>query len=110
MDYEEMMAKGRALLDKHGLHDWRFDVQNLNKPDFGIDDLGGCDHDRKLIVVDWRVGRQFRQTVLHEIAHALANETPEEAIAEGLNPYHGKRWLKIAEEIGCTYNRLSEYY
>lgn len=29
MDYLEMIAAGRKLLDKHGLHDWGFDVQNL---------------------------------------------------------------------------------
>jgi hypothetical protein len=40
MDHDEMMAKGRALLDKHGLHDWRFDVQNLRrKPGLTDEDL-----------------------------------------------------------------------
>jgi hypothetical protein len=34
MDYLEMMAAGRKLIDKHGLHDWGFDVQTLcRKPD-----------------------------------------------------------------------------
>ena len=95
-----MMAKGRALLDKHGLHDWRFDVQNLRrKPGLTDEDLwGGCIPEKKLIVVDWGVGRNFRQTVLHEIAHALAG-----------TPDHGREFLRVAKKIGCTFYRLSGY-
>jgi len=101
MEYDEMMARGRALLDKHGLHDWRFDVQNLRrKPGLTSRDLwGGCDPDRKLIVVDWDVGRRFRQTVLHEIAHALVGGSG-----------HTEEWLKKAQEIGCTFNHLLDYW
>jgi hypothetical protein len=101
MDYLEMMAAGRKLLDKHGLHDWRFDEQNLRrKPDLTSCDLwGGCIPKGKVIMVDWDVGRRFRQTVLHEIAHALTGEDD-----------HTEEWLKKAQEIGCTFNHLRDYW
>ena len=103
MTYEEMLTKGRALLDKHGLYEWRFDVQNLRNG--FIRDMypegfwGWCDQQKREIVVDWRVGRSFRQVVLHEIAHALVG-------TEG----HGEEWITMARKVGCTLNRLIDYY
>jgi len=60
---------------------------------------GWCDQQKKEIVVDWRVGRSFRQVVLHEIAHALLG-------TEG----HGDEWINTARKIGCTLDRLIDYY
>lgn len=108
MKPDEMIAAARKLLDKHGLHDWQL---TFNSNDGAVPGSMGCHLPGfKFIQVNFDIPRRhFRQTVLHEIAHALANETPEEAIEQGLKPYHGKRWLKIAEQIGCTRNHLLDY-
>lgn len=99
----EMEIKGNALLDKHGLHDWRISFENLrnalyapNEGDRGF--WGQCDFENKVIRIDWRIGRRFRQTMLHEIAHALVGK-----------PGHGIEWFRKAEEIGCTENELWRY-
>jgi hypothetical protein len=99
MTDKEMMLKGRRLLDAHGLRDWRFDVQNLhNLSLYPCECHGICKIETKVIAIDWRVGREFRQTVLHEIAHALLGR-----------PGHGERWLAIADKIGCTFAHLLPY-
>jgi len=99
----EMEIMGNALLDKHGLHDWRISFENLrnamyapNEEDKGL--WGQCDLENKVVRIDWRVGRRFRQTMLHEIAHALVGK-----------PGHGEEWIKKAAEIGCTPQKLSRY-
>jgi hypothetical protein len=57
------------------MHEWHFDVQNLRN-DF-ITSIrprgfwGWGDQLKKEIVVDWAVGRNFRQVVLHQIAPAF---------------------------------------
>lgn len=98
-----MMAAGRALLDRHGLTEWRFDIRNLRRHKPGLDEdnedlWGGCIPEQRLIVVHESVGRQFRQVVLHEIAHALTGEGG-----------HTKEWIEKARKIGCTAKRLSGY-
>src|SRR6266568_4333748 len=63
----------RKLLDKHGLHDWRVCVENLRNPMYVTKCgplLGFCDVVNKIIRIDCRYPRKFRQTLLHEIAHA----------------------------------------
>src|SRR5258706_14912745 len=84
---------GKALLKKHGLHDWRISVENLRNVMYTHECTGGlwgyCDLENKVIRIDWRVGRRFRQTMLHEIAHALVGK-----------PGHDKEWIKIAGDIG----------
>lgn len=105
MNPDEMIAAARKLLDKHGLHDWKLGFTSKERC-LGHYSPPGL----KTIYVAFDIPRRdFRQTVLHEIAHALANEKPEEAVEQGLHPYHGKRWLKIAEQIGCTRNHLLDY-
>jgi hypothetical protein len=60
----------------------------------------------KVIAVDWDIKRyRFRQTVLHEIAHAI--------VGDGHKPgvwLHGTEWLRKAEEVGCSYNHLEPYW
>jgi hypothetical protein len=99
----EMEIKGNALLDKHGLHDWRISFENLRNAMYAPNDgdrgfWGYCDFENKVIRIDWRVGRRFRQTMLHEIAHALVGKLG-----------HGEEWIKKAAEIGCTPNELWRY-
>ena len=87
----EVAAEGRALMDRHGLDDWtlRFSAA------WGR--LGECRPNRKLIVLSrlHAVGGppgQVTDTILHEIAHALAG--PEAG--------HGPAWKEIAERIGAV--------
>jgi hypothetical protein len=67
-----------------------------NEGDAGF--WGQCDFENNVIRIDWRIGRRFRQTMLHEIAHALVGK-----------PGHGEEWIKKAAEIGCTPNELWRY-
>jgi hypothetical protein len=96
---------GKALLNKHGLNDWRISVENLQNViytrEHGDGLLGYCDLENKVIRIDWRVGRGFRQTLLHEIAHALVGKD---------KPGHSEEWIKIAGDIGCTLNHLLPYF
>lgn len=105
----DLLKYGRQLLDEHGLHDWEITVENLRNKlmygalfaPFGCKELYGlCDAKNKTIRVDSSLRRSFRQTVLHEIAHAL---TPDDND-------HGLTWLNKAEEIGCTQTHLWPYF
>jgi hypothetical protein len=99
-DVIEKYEMGRALLDKHGLHDWQIVTINLNRPEKAdCDCWGDMNHDHKFIRVDISVGRSFRQVVLHEIADAL----------RGPGHGHDKEWKEIAWKIGCNANRLFPY-
>ena len=87
----EVAAEARALMDRHGLDDWtlRFSAA------WGR--LGECRPDRKLIVLSrlYAVGGspgQVTDTILHEIAHALAG--PEAG--------HGPAWKEIAGRVGAV--------
>lgn len=101
VSYQEAQSKGRKLLDKHGLHEWRISLENLRNTDmYGQDGIQGCcDFENRTIRIDNRIGRQFRQAMLHEIAHAL---TPADKS-------HGEEWLKKAGEIGCSFVHLLSY-
>ena len=84
-------AEARALMDRYGLDDWtlRFSA--------AWGKLGECRPDRELIVLSrlHAVGgspAQVTDTILHEIAHALAG--PEAG--------HGPAWKEIAGRIGAV--------
>ncbi len=108
-DEKECEVLGRALLDKHGLHDWSISFENLHNALYDLngdmDFLGICDFGRgdegdlwgKTIRIDHTTPRrQFRQTMLHEIAHALCGK-PE--LGEG----HNLKWAETAYRIGCSF-------
>lgn len=100
MDYKERRQIGQAYLNKHGLADWTFDVCNLSNENICSEPLwGGCNFKQKRIMVHFGVGRQFRQTILHEIAHALAGKSAD----------HGKEWQIIALKIGCSFAHILPY-
>lgn len=82
-DLKEKMRIGRALLDQHGLEHWDFEVCDL----YDGEHHRGCAHlQQHIISIDIRMGRDFRQVVLHEIAHAL----------RGLSLGHDREWLEVA--------------
>jgi hypothetical protein len=91
---------GERLLRKHGLSDWTFRTRTpWQKLQYG-DKVGSCRHDRKEIVVgvEQVVSRyELRQSILHEIAHALS----------GSKAGHGPRWQKKARELGISQRNIS---
>ena len=106
---ELRLAKARALLKKHKLDDWEVEFTDLSHIEsrnylFGGTSYGAagvCHFASKHILVDLSLVNRptrFRQTVLHEIAHALLKRTG-----------HGIEWLQIARKIGCTKRNLEIY-
>jgi len=102
---EEQLEKARALMNKHGLHDWRVSFadlshvpsRNLVGASFGVSGL--CNFREKHIVVDLGATKHsFLQIVKHEIGHALV----------GL-PGHGASWLVAAKKAGCSKKHLDFY-
>ena len=84
------------LMYKHDLpYDWKFRWQNKKNA------LGTCSYRRKLILLSkWYVElndmEDVKDTILHEIAHALAY------VRYGkLGIGHGALWKKVCREIGA---------
>lgn len=84
-------AMARSLMDEHGLGEWTFAFLEAERR------LGDCNFEDRVI----RIGRthaldasdaEVRDTVLHEIAHALA----------GPEARHGALWKATARRIGAT--------
>ncbi|MBZ2196753.1 SprT-like domain-containing protein [Occultella gossypii] len=94
MDLTDAEALGRELMAEHGLTGWTFGFDNAKRR------AGACRYDRRRITISRYLTAlhepaQVRDTLLHEIAHALA----------GHGAGHGPRWRRIALEIGCTAQR-----
>ena len=84
-------AMARELMDEHGLDAWTFAFLEAERR------LGDCHFQERVI----RIGRahaldaseaEIRDTILHEIAHALA----------GPEARHGPVWKATAKRIGAT--------
>ena len=97
-DREERMTRlnqaavrARKLMDRHGLDEWTLRFNGARKK------LGECRPQQKLILIS-RVhalngaSGQVTDTILHEIAHALA----------GPDAGHGPAWKEIARRLGAT--------
>ena len=86
----EISKQARNLMDSHGLHEWnlRFDESKRF--------LGKCNYRDKTVhlsrshALDGK-DSEIRDTILHEIAHALA----------GPKARHGPKWKTIAKQIGA---------
>jgi predicted SprT family Zn-dependent metalloprotease len=79
----------RDLLPQHGLHDWRFAFDHARRR------FGRCDYTNRRITLSRALtflnsADEVRDTLLHEIAHAL---TP--------GAKHGPRWRAKCREIGA---------
>ena len=82
------------LLALHGLKGWSFQYCDASSR------AGMCSHHTKVIGLSRLYGihateKEVRDTILHEIAHALA----------GPNHNHDRVWKDVARSIGCTGNR-----
>lgn len=87
----------RTLMDQHGLNHWRFEFDGAKRR-FGL-----CNHRTRVISMSRYLtpvssDEQVRDTILHEIAHAL------------VGPRHGHDgiWRAKALSIGCNGNRCGE--
>src|SRR5436853_7647176 len=79
----------RELLKQYGLHDWQFAFDHARRR------FGRCDYTHRQITLSKTLTflnpiEEVRDTILHEIAHAL---TP------GAN--HGPRWRAMCRQIGA---------
>lgn len=83
----------RALMKQHGLHNWTFRFDHARRR------FGSCQPGRKVITLSKPLTflndeAQVRDTILHEIAHAL---TPGDG--------HGARWKACCVRIGANPQR-----
>lgn len=96
-ELHEVETLAHQLMAQHGLHDWTFAFDRATTR------LGCCQHRRKLITVSRYHAEQsplaqVTDTILHEIAHALAPVTA----------LHGPEWKAIARRIGATPKATSD--
>lgn len=90
----DCIALAETLIKQHGLDGWSFQF------DSALRRAGACDYSMKVISLSrlycLEVSEdQVRDTILHEIAHALA----------GPKHNHDAKWKSIARAIGCTAER-----
>lgn len=96
MNLEEARLLAIDLMAEHMPHlkDWVFAYDNAKRR------MGQCNYKTKTISLS-RAGTEIRElaevrnTILHEIAHALDPKSRG----------HGKKWKQIAKSIGCTGER-----
>jgi len=95
MTMAEIGDLARAELDRHGLTDWSFDW------DRAVRRAGCCHYRQRLITLSWPIfaieanRADALDTILHEIAHALA----------GADAGHGPWWRVNAMEVGARPER-----
>lgn len=95
MDHQTAQQLARELMDRHGLNDWSFRWGR------GKRTLGSCSEARKTITlsayyVAMNDQEHVRNTILHEIAHALA----------GAGNGHNGKWKTVCRRIGADPKRL----
>ena len=94
MDHTQVRTLATGLMDRHGLTGWRLVFDNARTR------AGVCRSDRKEIGLSRHLmglysPEQVTETVLHEIAHALA----------GARHGHDRVWRAVARRIGCSGQR-----
>jgi predicted SprT family Zn-dependent metalloprotease len=96
MDLKTAQNLAISLMDKHGLIDkgWHFEFDNAVKR-FGV-----CRFRRKSIGMSTKLTtlnneEQVKDTILHEIAHAIA----------GVGAGHGIEWKRVCLQIGAKPER-----
>ncbi len=99
MTHSEAYSLARKLMDQHGLQSWTFKF-NRRKRSFGL-----CSYTRKVIQLskyhaEMGTPEDIKDTILHEIAHALAFSKYGRSISP-----HGYEWRSIAISIGSTGER-----
>ena len=90
-DLPAVRREAEALLAEHLDPSWTFAFDNAKRR------AGACDYTRQRITLSRYLAARYddetnRQTILHEIAHALA----------GAKAGHGAAWKRIARSLGYT--------
>lgn len=93
MDLPAAQHLAETLMAAHGLSDWSFQFDRAARR------FGSCRPDERVITLSWKLTRlndeaQVRETILHEIAHALAP-------GDG----HGPQWRAACVRLGITPKR-----
>jgi predicted SprT family Zn-dependent metalloprotease len=91
---ETILQMAVDLMHKHGLKKWRFQFDHSTRR------AGCCNYRDRMISISFELARnasdeEVRDTILHEIAHALA----------GKKHNHDATWKAKAQEIGCSGER-----
>ena len=86
----EVANEARSLMDRHGLEDWTFRFSTAETR------LGECRESERVIALSARHAataerREVTDTILHEIAHAIAGATAR----------HGDAWKAVATRLGA---------
>ena len=94
MNLVDASRLARELMDQHGLEAWTFEL------DAAVRRAGMCSYARRRISLSAPLARihderQVRDTILHEVAHALA----------GPRAKHGPVWREVALRIGGSGGR-----
>jgi predicted SprT family Zn-dependent metalloprotease len=92
----EARRLARELLDVHGLDGWSF-AFNRSKRDLGICRFGPRLIELSVHFVERNAGSAVRDTLLHEIAHALV----------GPGHGHDAAWQRMCLRVGARPERLS---
>jgi hypothetical protein len=102
----EIEDLGQAMLEHHGLTDWRvravYEEDDMGDEDDIAGSYGRTYYAEKLIWLNMRYAGDalvVREILLHEIAHALVGQNP--------NP-HGPEFCAKAKEIGLGETKLFE--
>lgn len=90
-DLHDVRREAEAMIATHLDPAWTFAFDNAKRR------AGACDYARQRITLSRYLSARYdaetnRQTVLHEIAHALA----------GARAGHGPAWKRIARDLGYT--------
>jgi predicted SprT family Zn-dependent metalloprotease len=93
MNLYEARNLARTLMTQHGIPDWTFTFDHARRR------FGSCQPTRKRITLSrtltlLNTEEEVRDTLLHEIAHAL---TPDDG--------HGPRWRAMCRKLGCNPKR-----
>lgn len=96
MELTEIENLAIQLMQEHSLNDWKFEFDRAKRRN------GLCSYKRKTISLSrilnpLRTPEGVKNTILHEIAHALV----------GWENGHNKIWKAKAIEIGCSGERCS---
>lgn len=96
MELTEVKDLALSKMREHGLEGWSFQFDNAKKR------LGVCNPSRQIIGLSAPLARindldTVRNTILHEIAHALAPARSG----------HGSEWKRICREIGARPERCA---
>lgn len=97
MGLEKAKLLAQQLMQEHNLHGWAFQFDNAKSR------LGYCSYNKQLIslskyYVELNDVEDIRDTILHEIAHALAP----------IGTSHGTQWKLQARAIGCNAKRCDD--